>query len=937
MDRTKFRLSMIAVSVGLALASQAQAQDQGARQAQRDLAMSRLASDSGVAPQVSMRESTGTARFVRAPHGGKLGALRAARASNDAGKAAHAAQFLNDYGSLFGVRDAARELGAARVQKDKYGGTHLTQRQFYRGVPVFGGELKSHFDAAHNLVAVNGSFVPDIDVDVAPTRSAEEAIKVATSRVNADLKFTPKTALSASKPTLMVYREGLAQGVEGASRLAWQVEVGNRIDVRDFVYVDAHTGKVIDKIAGIHEGLNRRAYDGAFSTVPGGPNYPANPFWIEGQPFPTGVTEADNMISSSKEVYDFFQNAFGRDSFDGHGATMDAIFNRGNACPNASWNGTFISFCNGFTTDDVTAHEWGHAYTEYTHGLIYAWQPGALNESYSDIWGETIDRINGRMTDLPDGPRTANACSTSTALLPTVNITAPAAIAGIKPAGTADFGPQSFSVTADVVVVNDGAGTTNDGCETPFVNAAAIAGKIAFIDRGTCGFAVKALNAQNAGAIGVIIGNNQGGTAVSGMTGGSAANTIPTVMLSQNVGTSIKAQPAGSVTATVARGGFGTDASVRWLMGEDVTPGGALRDMYTPTCYGNPGKVTDPQYACGTADQGGVHSNSGVPNHGYALLVDGGAYNGRNIAAIGLTKAAHIYWRAQSVYQGPASSFADHADALEQSCRDLTGVNLNDLKTGLPSGEVINGSDCAQVAAAMLAVEMRTPPSQCNFQPLLAKNPPALCASGNFGKIAGDTFDGGRAGSLRWTVSYTGAAPEFTPRVWGPVKNLPNGRAGYAMFASDPDIGTCATGGNQTGLQRMESPEITIPATASTLRMSFDHWVATETGFDGGNVKISVNGGAYTLISAANFVYNPYNATMATAGGGNTSPLAGQAGFTGTDAGSVSGSWGRSIINLAPYAKPGDKIKLRFELGNDGCGGSFGWYVDDFQVYQCTP
>ena len=104
------------------------------------------------------------------------------------------------------------------------------------------------------------------------------------------------------------------------------------------------------------------------------------------------------MIISSKEVYDFYKNAFGRDSFNGTGGTMDAIFNRGNACPNASWNGTFISFCPGFTTDDVTAHEWSHAYTQYTHNLIYQWQPGALNESYSDIFGETIDIINGRDT-----------------------------------------------------------------------------------------------------------------------------------------------------------------------------------------------------------------------------------------------------------------------------------------------------------------------------------------------------------------------------------------------------------------------------------------------------------------------------------------------------------------------------------------------------------
>ena len=71
------------------------------------------------------------------------------------------------------------------------------------------------------------------------------------------------------------------------------------------------------------------------------------------------------------------------------------------ACPNANWNGVTTNYCNGVTSDDVVAHEWGHAYTQFTHDLIYQWQPGALNESYSDIWGETIDLINGVGTDSP--------------------------------------------------------------------------------------------------------------------------------------------------------------------------------------------------------------------------------------------------------------------------------------------------------------------------------------------------------------------------------------------------------------------------------------------------------------------------------------------------------------------------------------------------------
>ena len=150
--------------------------------------------------------------------------------------------------------------------------------------------------------------------------------------------------------------------------------------------------------------------------------------------------------------------------------------------------------------------------------------------------------------------------------------------------------------------------------------------------------------------------------------------------------------------------------SYRWLLTEDATafnptapPGGhAIRDMWNPNCLSDPGKVTDAEYHCATTDAGGVHTNSGVPNHGFALLVDGGTYNGRTVAALGLTKAAHIYWRAQSVYQTPASDFADHADALEASCRDLIGAPLRGLSTGAPagpSGQTITAADCAAITA----------------------------------------------------------------------------------------------------------------------------------------------------------------------------------------------------------------------------------------------
>ena len=113
-------------------------------------------------------------------------------------------------------------------------------------------------------------------------------------------------------------------------------------------------------------------------------------------------------MTRHRQAYWFFSNAFGRDSYDGAGALDDrrSTTTRRIDCPNANWNGVTTNYCNGVTSDDVVAHEWGHAYTEYTSGLIYQWQPGALNESYSDVWGETVDLINGRQ-DEGEGDITA--------------------------------------------------------------------------------------------------------------------------------------------------------------------------------------------------------------------------------------------------------------------------------------------------------------------------------------------------------------------------------------------------------------------------------------------------------------------------------------------------------------------------------------------------
>ena len=116
--------------------------------------------------------------------------------------------------------------------------------------------------------------------------------------------------------------------------------------------------------------------------------------------------------------------------------------------------------------------------------------------------------------------------------------------------------------------------------------------------------------------------------------------------------------------------------------------------------------------------------------------------------------------------------------------------------------------------------------------------------------------------------------------------------------------------------------------------LSFDHYVATEAGYDGGNVKYSLNGKPFKVIPASAYTFNGPK-VLATEADGSTNPLAGEDGFTGTDGGKVTGSWGQSQVNLAALgAKGGSNIRLRFDIGRDGCGGIDGWYVDNVTDHQ---
>ncbi len=132
-------------------------------------------------------------------------------------------------------------------------------------------------------------------------------------------------------------------------------------------------------------------------------------------------------------------------------------------------------------------------------------------------------------------------------------INSPAGVAGAYPAGSANFNPTTPpSVTGNLAIANPARGCT------ALTNGAQVTGKIAVIDRGGCTFVIKVKNAQNAGAIGVIIADSIAAGGPPAMGGTDNTITILSCSITQADGVTLKtAMQAGTVNGTI-----NADASV---------------------------------------------------------------------------------------------------------------------------------------------------------------------------------------------------------------------------------------------------------------------------------------------------------------------------------------------------------------------------------------
>ena len=301
-----------------------------------------------------------------------------------------AAAFLEKYADIFGITNVAEELQVLEEAEDSLGIAHVTFRQVFQQVEVYSAVVKVHLQSSSgDILSVSSGFVPGISL-----ASVTPQVSISQARLSA-ARAMPGGKLTAA-PRLVVYPG--STGTSGTpAKLAWLVELrDSSLPARNIYVVDAKNGSILDVIDRLYVSRNRSTYDAGHGT-----SLPGTLRRSEGDP-PVGDLDVDNAHDFAGATYDYYWSTYSLDSYDGAGAALISTAHYGSNYLNAFWDGSQMVYGDSFPVKDVAAHELTHAVTEHSANLEYVWQSGAMNESFSDIFGAMVDRDDWLMgEDLP--------------------------------------------------------------------------------------------------------------------------------------------------------------------------------------------------------------------------------------------------------------------------------------------------------------------------------------------------------------------------------------------------------------------------------------------------------------------------------------------------------------------------------------------------------
>lgn len=342
-------------------------------------------------------------------------------------------KFANQYFQKLGL-SSAEDLKVFKTMKGLNGWTRTRMKQYYQGLTVVGSAYILH-EKDGIVKKATGDLLPYIDISTTPSIDASAARLAAASAVNTTL--LSKTGGAATvlpdwhyDKTELVVIDKAYPAFSGDYTLAYHVIVANVEGANQYiqsVYVDANQSNIIASISEIAhtnvEGIANTNYYGQQTITV---DSVASDLYVL-QDFTRGdgiitlnsrfqdFEDIDNFwnnFGNKEEVgtdahycaaayYDYMQDNFNWDGLDGEGSELRSrVFGAELNAVNATWNGrdsiaTFFSGdCDQYgplTTLLIVGHEFAHGFTEFTSGLIYQDESGALNEGISDILGKALE------------------------------------------------------------------------------------------------------------------------------------------------------------------------------------------------------------------------------------------------------------------------------------------------------------------------------------------------------------------------------------------------------------------------------------------------------------------------------------------------------------------------------------------------------------------
>ncbi|WP_290780018.1 M4 family metallopeptidase [Exiguobacterium sp. UBA5002] len=326
------------------------------------------------------------------------------------------------------VKDFVNKKGDFAVQNvEKDGSSQIVRlQQEVDGVPVFGSVVVGN-------VAKDGTLKAVVN-DAINVKGKPGLAKKATLSEKKAIKLYQK-AIKASKFEVAPKAELVIYPVKDDAVYAYKVTstvLAGKEPSRWTYFIDANSGKVLNKFDQLAHatGTTVLGTSATFNTT-----LSAGKYYLQDTTRGKGVytydaknrtslpgtlwADADNVFNATYDraavsahvnaakTYDFYKNTYGRNSYDNAGARLNSTVHYSTNYNNAFWDGTKMVYGDGDGTTfvalsgalDVVAHELTHAVTEYTAGLVYQNESGAINEAVSDIMGTVAEYTVGSNFD----------------------------------------------------------------------------------------------------------------------------------------------------------------------------------------------------------------------------------------------------------------------------------------------------------------------------------------------------------------------------------------------------------------------------------------------------------------------------------------------------------------------------------------------------------